>query len=171
VLVLSGITGTAERLTAARLQWILALNEGQEVLVLKREELAAVSTGERLAQLLHKKRDQLRGRQDVYEAEPTELRHRTGGFRRGVEAFSAMVRGERLRRIEEAQGRRAELPDGEAARAEAVRAALEAVEPLIAARRKDRELDPCWWMSARISWQWQRSVWLGLTCWALGMLG
>jgi hypothetical protein len=139
-----GITGDPVRLTAARQQVVLALSEGQEVIVLTRAELDSVSTGERLAQLLQKKRDHLLGRQDIYEAEPAELRLRSGRLRSGREAFSAMVRGERLRRIEEAQGRLTELPDGEATPAEALRAALAAVEPLATARREDRELDPRW---------------------------
>ncbi|MGD0452401.1 MAG: hypothetical protein ABSB69_02280, partial [Solirubrobacteraceae bacterium] len=137
-----GITGDPVRLTAARQQVVLALSEGQEVVVLTRAELDAVSSGERLAQLLLTKRDHLLGRQDIYEAEPAELRLRSGRFRRGAETFSAMVRGERLRRLEEAQGRVADLPVGEVARAEAVREALATVDPLMAARREDRELDP-----------------------------
>ncbi len=139
-----GITGDPVRLTAARQQVMLALSEGQEVLVINREELEAVSTGERLAQLLHKKRDHLISGQDIYEAEPAELRLPSGRLRRGTEAFHAMLRSERLRRIEEAQGRLTELPDGEAAPAEALRAALAVVEPLATARREDRELDPRW---------------------------
>jgi hypothetical protein len=137
-----GITGDPVRLTAARQQVVLALSEGQEVVVLTRAELDAVSSGERLAQLLLTKRDHLLGRQDIYEADPAELRLRSGRLRRGVEAFRAMVRGERLRRIEEAQGRVTDLPDGEVTRAEAVRAALATVAPQMAGRREDRELDP-----------------------------
>lgn len=139
-----GITGDSARLTAARQQVMLALAEGQEVLVLVRAELEAVSSGERLAQLLLKKRDHLIARQDIYVAEPQELRLRSGRLRRGADAFHEMLRSERLRRIEEALARQVDLPDGHAALTDAVRTALEAVEPLIAARRDDPELDPRW---------------------------
>jgi hypothetical protein len=139
-----GISGDPVRLTAARQQVMLALSEGQEVLVITRKELEAVSTGERLAQLIHKKRDHLVSRQDIYEAEPAELRVPSGQLRRGTGAFHAILRSERLRRIEEARGRLTELPDGETAPADALQTALATVEALATARRKDRELDPRW---------------------------
>lgn len=137
-----GITGDRARLTAARQQVMLALNEGQQVLVLTRKELEAVSSGERLAQLLHKKRDHLIARQDIYEAEADELRLRSGAFRLGSEAFSAMLRGERLLRIEEAQACKARLPDGDIESAQAIRAVIDEVEPLLAADRNDPDQDP-----------------------------
>jgi restriction endonuclease len=136
------VTGDNERLTAARLELVLASNEGREVVVLTRTELEAVSTGERLAKLLLKKRDHLTARQDIYLADPNELRRRSGVIRLGGEAFQTLVRGERLRRIEEAQERAPDLPADPKARAGLLRSALDAVEPLLAAHEEDPEADP-----------------------------
>jgi hypothetical protein len=137
-----GITGNDERRTAARFELTMALNEGREVVVLTRKELEAVSTGERLAELLLKKRDHLTARQDIYLAEPAELRHREGVMRLGSDAFRELVRGERIRRIEEARARAPTLPVDPKERAGALRAALEAVERRLAADNENPEADP-----------------------------
>jgi hypothetical protein len=139
-----GITGNQVRLTAARAQIMMALNEGLEVLVLTRQELEAVPTGERLAELLHKKRDHLVARQDVYVADPAELRKPEGFLRLGSDAFAAMLRGERTRRIEEALARHAELPASDATRAQVLEQALQVVRRLVQERCRDSDLDPLW---------------------------
>lgn len=92
--------------------------------------------------LLRDKRSHLVARQDIYEADPAELRLRSGRLRMGREAFRDMLRNERLRRVEEACAIRAAIPDGEVAPAGAVRAVLADVERLYAAHRKDGDLDP-----------------------------
>lgn len=139
-----GITGQDAELKAARAQVMSALNEGQYVLVLTREELEAVSSGQRLASLLLTKRDHLIARQDIYIASREELREATGMLRLGTTAFAELLRGERRSRIEEALGHRVVLPRQEAARAEVLDSALREVQQLIEARRRDPELDPAW---------------------------
>jgi hypothetical protein len=139
-----GITGNQARRTAARFEIMLALNEGQEVLVLTREELEAVPTGERLAALLQNKRDHLVARQDIYIADATELRQGQGVFHHGFGVFAAMLSGERTQRIEEAMARRVELPADNVARADVLRQALQEVQRLIEERRRDPDLDPQW---------------------------
>lgn len=140
----SGITGQRAELSAARAQVMSALNEGQYVLVLSREELETVSSGERLAELLLKKRDHLIARQDIYFASPDELREATGVLRFGTSAFAELLRGERSRRIEEALEGRQELPEQDAARSELLAQALREVQQLADERRRDPELDPMW---------------------------
>ena len=137
-----GITGDPERLTAARQQIMLALAEGQQVLVLTREELEVVPSGERLAQLLRKKRTELIARQDIYLAEPQELRRRKGVMRLGSRAFKDLLRGERLGRIEEAQARHKDLPTEDSERAAQLEAGFEAVDSVVDSYRADPETDP-----------------------------
>jgi hypothetical protein len=139
-----GVTGDKANLSAARAQIMLALNEGQRVLVLTRAELEAVTSGTRLADLLHKKLDHLKARQDIYIADPKELRGRRGVLTLGSDTFAAMLRGERTRRIAEALARKAHLPDGDQARANRLRQGLQEVQRLIEERRLDAELDPMW---------------------------
>lgn len=139
-----GITGEPETLTAARQQIVLALNEGQEVLVVTRAELEAVSTGERLAQLLLKKRQELIARQDIYVADPSELRSRSGKMRRGLRAFEEIIRGQRLELVQEAVERNADLPQDTLERARALQSALDVVGPLVRERQADEDLDPMW---------------------------
>lgn len=136
------ITGDAERLTAARQQIVLALNEGQQVLVLTRKELEAVRSGERLAQLLRKKRTELIARQDIYLAAPEELRHRGGEMRRGSRAFKELLREERLGRIEEAQARKRELPAEDAERATLLEVGLDAVDRELETHKANPGRDP-----------------------------
>jgi hypothetical protein len=100
-----GITGNVDLMNAAVGQIGQALAEGREVVVLLREELEAVSSGERLAKLLEQKRDHLVARQDILVADPAELRKQGGSMIRfGSEAFGALMRGERVKLVEEAQG-------------------------------------------------------------------
>jgi len=137
-----GITGDPERLTAARQQIMLALTEGQQVLVLTREELEAVRSGERLAQLLRKKRTELIARQDIYLAAPEELHQRSGAMRLGSRAFKELLRGERLSRIEEAQARKRELPAKDVDRAAMLEAGLDAVDREVDAYQAEPDRDP-----------------------------
>lgn len=137
-----GLTGKEGELSAARYQVTLALNEGQEVVVLTRTELEQAPSGERLAKLLLKKRDHLIARQDIYEAAPEDLRRRRGAFRHGREAFRKLVRGERLRRIEEAQERAPQLPRDEEARASLLRVGFDALDPILSAAAATPAEDP-----------------------------
>jgi hypothetical protein len=136
-----GVTGDDELRTAARFELGMALGEGCEVVVLRRDELEAVPSGERLAELLLKKRDHL-NRHEIYLAEPTELRGGVGPLRLGSGAFEALVRGERLRRVEEALARTPELPADTLERAAAMRDRIDEAERVAAAYRQDPELDP-----------------------------
>ena len=137
-----GITGNEQRLTAARQQIVLALNEGQRVLVVTREELEAVASGERLAQLLRKKRTELLARQEIYLAAPDELRRRTGVMRLGSRAFQELLRSERVKRIEEAQARGIALPPGDTERAALLRAGFDAAESEVQLDKADPDRDP-----------------------------
>lgn len=98
----SGITGEESEVRAAASQVNQALQEGQEVLVLTREELEALPNGERLARLLHEKRDHLIARQDILIADPASLKAGTR-IHLGSEAFGALLRRERVKLVIEAQ--------------------------------------------------------------------
>ena len=126
------ITGDKELLTAAHHQVSLALAEGQRVVILLREELEAVSSGKKLAQLLDKKCDHLVGQQTIYLADPAELRGTGTAIRLGSEAFDAILRGERTQLIEEAQARQSPLPDGQGPRALAVGEAFGEIDTVVA---------------------------------------
>ena len=137
-----GITGNAERLTAARFEVATALNEGQQVILLTREELESVSTGERLAELLVKKKDHLIARADIYIADASELRQTRRGFRRGVGAFDDIVKGERSKRIEEAAALGVDIPENDAATAAMLRDEIEQGERSMEQTMSDPNHDP-----------------------------
>lgn len=136
-----GITGDLELKNAAVGQLGQALQDGQEILILERKELEAVSSGERLARLLEKKRDHLVGRQDVFVADPRELRRRDGPIRFGSEAFGALLRGERVKLVEEAQALQLHACE-EQASLESLRASLERVDHAIVEWNAGSEQDP-----------------------------
>jgi restriction endonuclease len=137
-----GITGDAELLTAARQQIAFSLTEGQPILVLLRDELESVPSGGRLAELLHKKRAELIGRQELYFADPRELRQGAGFIKFGSRAFEKILRGERVKRIDEALARGQDLPETDAQRAALVGAGLAAVQKEANAGTQDTARDP-----------------------------
>jgi hypothetical protein len=136
-----GITGGPQLKSAAVGQLGQALQEGQEVLILERKELEAVSSGERLARLLEKKRDHLVGRQDVFIADPGELRRHGGPIRFGSEAFGALLRGERVKLVEEAQTLKLHACDEQTA-LEGLRFALGRADQAIVEWNADSDQDP-----------------------------
>jgi hypothetical protein len=139
-----GVTGDPWERTAALQELTLALHDRQEVVVLTREELENVSSGEQLAALLLKKRDYLVGRMDLYVANAQELRSGTRQFRRGFGAFRELMRAERNGLIEEALQNRPELPDDDAAAARRVEAALNAIDREVERVQADPQSDPVW---------------------------
>jgi hypothetical protein len=136
-----GITGGLELRSAAVGQLGQALQDGQEVLILERKELEAVSSGERLARLLEKKRDHLVGRQDVFIADPSELQRHGGPIRFGSEAFGALLRGERVKLVEEALALKLRASN-ELAALEGLRAALGHADQSIGEWNADSAQDP-----------------------------
>jgi hypothetical protein len=136
-----GITGDPDQKTAAVDQIGQALQDGQEVVVLVREELEAVSSGERLAKLLHQKRDHLLARQDIFIADPSELRKTGGPIRFGSEAFAAVLRGERVKLVEEAQSLGLDADDEQHA-LERLRTSLANVDQTAREWSTDEEKDP-----------------------------
>jgi hypothetical protein len=55
----NGITGTAEQMTGAHYQIMMALNDGRRILVVTRTELDALSSSAEFAEMLQRKRLQL----------------------------------------------------------------------------------------------------------------
>jgi Restriction endonuclease len=139
-----GVTGDPLERTAALQEVTLALHDHQEVVVLTREELENLDSGEQLAALLLKKRDYLVGRMDLYVASAQELRSGTRQFRRGWGAFRELMRAERNRLIEEAMQNRPQLPDDDTAAARRVDDALDAVDREVARVQADPQSDPTW---------------------------
>jgi len=118
-----------------------ALQDGQAIVILERKELEAVSSGERLARLLEKKRDHLVGRQDVFLADPGELRRRGGPIRFGSEAFGALLRGERVKLVEEAQAANFDTGEEQAC-LEGLRASLGRADHAVVEWNADSDQDP-----------------------------
>ncbi|MBN8867166.1 MAG: restriction endonuclease [Solirubrobacterales bacterium] len=138
----SGITGHTERMTAARQELVSSLQEGQEVIVLTREELEGVSSGKRLAELLLQKRDHLVSRTELYVADPADLKSRRGFITFGSDAFVQIMRSERLAKLEEAKKVESALPPGTSERVEALRQGLNEVKALNERSRSDSSFDP-----------------------------
>jgi len=138
----SGITGHKERMTAARQELVSSLQEGQEVIVLTREELEAVSSGKRLAELLLQKRDHLVSRTELYIADPADLQSRRGFITFGSDAFVQIMRSERLAKLEEAKRVEIALPAETSERVVALHRGLDEVKALNDRSRSDSEFDP-----------------------------
>lgn len=152
-----GITGTATEHTGASFEVGQCLSEGQRIVVLTRDEISHLVSGEQLALLLEKKQADITLYRRIYVASPAEMEafqqqvdappeeeDEQPAQARGLGRFEELVRQERERAIRAVLAERPETPPSVEAGIVQIRQNFDALQQTAREHKEDDEHDPRW---------------------------